>query len=93
MSKKRRFEFIISENVDSDAGVISIVSMRFGTEENGYSRIDHRFKCDELTPEQILEAADKLMRMFLPVIPCAEGEAHAKGVVFNRTQDGKFEHA
>lgn len=88
--KQRKFEIIINENIEHDGGVKSVVTMRAGSEEEGYSCLEFKHESAELTEEQIVETVNKLMYYMLPSINAKDVPAPAKGVAFKRTPDGKF---
>lgn len=85
----RKIDIIIKENTEE---AFSTVGIRFET-ENGFMGDYEKFDSPELTNEQIIGAVQRLMESLLPMVPKEHQEnfkPHEKGVVFKRTNDGKF---
>lgn len=91
-----KFDIIITENMESEEGkIISTVGLRYFEPMMGCIIGDYeKFDGSELTDEQIIEAVQRLMPKFLPMVPKEERQPFstpkAKGSVFKRTPDGEF---
>lgn len=88
--RQRKFEIVISENLERDDGVESTVSIRIGSAKEGHKVIECKCKDAELTEEHIAAAVNKLMHYMLPEIPDEEVNEPKPVAVFKRTPDGKF---